>query len=141
MESVFDRLKRCRIKLGLNQAEMASIMDISQRDISELEAGKKKFIPTEYIQYLNNQGFSLDWIFNGGPDNLMKRTYQWIHSQEENSELSMVGERDGEYYKIDLSNKEITLSKEEYLKFIELAKLLDESKPLLKRIKRQNEID
>jgi transcriptional regulator with XRE-family HTH domain len=134
MDSVYSRLKRCRELLGFNQSQMADVTDMSQRDISELEAGKKKFIPTDYIQFLNNQGFSLDWIFNGGPDRLMKRTYQWIHSPKEDTELSQVADREGDYYKVRSPELEITT--QEYFDLMMMSKKLDEMKPVLDKLKR-----
>jgi transcriptional regulator with XRE-family HTH domain len=57
------QLKQARKLLNISQIEAASSSGISQRDISQLENGKKEFIPTPYIQYLNNCGIDLNTIF------------------------------------------------------------------------------
>jgi len=67
------------VLLGISQEDAARSCGISQRDISQLENGKKVFIHTEYIQYLHSRGVDLNSLFsdnevryvaqikNGGP--------------------------------------------------------------------------
>lgn len=62
--AVHDKLKAVRRFLSLSQKEIEEIVDLSQRDISQLENGKKKFIPIEYIQFMNKKGIPLDLLFN-----------------------------------------------------------------------------
>jgi hypothetical protein len=50
--------------LSLNQREAAELSGIKQATISFLERGEKKFIPTEYIQFLCEKGIDLNCIFN-----------------------------------------------------------------------------
>lgn len=64
-KSQTDRLRQAREQTGLNQAETAKASGITQKDISLLEGGKKKFIPPEYIHFLYNQGIDLNWLFEG----------------------------------------------------------------------------
>ncbi|WP_143813414.1 S24 family peptidase [Parabacteroides provencensis] len=61
---VYSKLKSARRLLSLSQTEIEKETSLSQRDISQLENGKKKFIPTVYIQYLNKAGVALDMLFN-----------------------------------------------------------------------------
>lgn len=61
---IYSKLKSARRLLSLSQSEIESEVGLSQRDISQLENGKKKFIPTEYIQYLNKIGVDLDSLFD-----------------------------------------------------------------------------
>jgi len=62
----YSRLKEARLLLNLSQAEIADKSGVSQRDISQLESGKKIFIPTSYIQFLNHSGIDLNSLFSEG---------------------------------------------------------------------------
>lgn len=62
--AVHDKLKAVRRFLSLSQKEIEMILDLSQRDISQLENGKKKFIPIEYIQFLNKKQIPLELLFD-----------------------------------------------------------------------------
>lgn len=61
---IYSKLKIARKLLSLSQREIEECVGLSQRDISLLENGKKKFIPTEYIQFLNKKGIDLEGLFN-----------------------------------------------------------------------------
>lgn len=61
---IYNKLKLIRKLLSLSQTEIEKETGLSQRDISQLENGKKKFIPTSYIQYLNKIGVSLEMLFD-----------------------------------------------------------------------------
>lgn len=50
--------------LSLSQSDIEGKTGLSQRDISQLENGKKKFIPTAYIQFLNSKGIPLNLLFD-----------------------------------------------------------------------------
>ena len=58
------KLREIRATLNLKQDQMASQAGLSQRDISLLENGKKEFIPTRYMQFLNRAGINLNWLFS-----------------------------------------------------------------------------
>ncbi|MCC8172622.1 MAG: hypothetical protein LIP00_12770, partial [Parabacteroides sp.] len=57
------------------------------RDISLLENGKKKFIPTEYIQFLNKKGIDLEGLFNDSlpADVFQKRLAAKLSGQDDDS--------------------------------------------------------
>ncbi|MEL6534476.1 MAG: helix-turn-helix domain-containing protein [Bacteroidota bacterium] len=57
------KLREIRTTLNLKQDQMASKAGLSQRDISLLENGKKEFIPTRYMRFLNRAGINLNWLF------------------------------------------------------------------------------
>lgn len=61
---IYSKLKAARRLLSLSQTEIEQETGLSQRDISQLENGKKKFIPTVYIQYLNKREVALDMLFD-----------------------------------------------------------------------------
>ncbi len=61
---VIENLFIARTLLALNQREAAEQAGIAQTIISLLERGEKKFIPTEYLQFLYNKGVDLNWLFN-----------------------------------------------------------------------------
>lgn len=60
----FKKLKLAREELGLNQTQLAKALSVSQRDISKMEAGEKKFIPKLYIEFLQEQGYDINTLFN-----------------------------------------------------------------------------
>ncbi|MCO4291416.1 helix-turn-helix domain-containing protein [Solitalea sp. MAHUQ-68] len=60
----FSYLKVAREQLGLTQKEAANASGISQRDISQLESGLKKFFPLAYILFLNVNGVNLNILFS-----------------------------------------------------------------------------
>ena len=60
----FNKLKEARLLLRLSQEEMAAQTGLVQRDISQLENGKREFIPNQFIQFLNKSGFDLGSLFN-----------------------------------------------------------------------------
>lgn len=59
-----EKLKKARKLLGETQAVAGKNSGVAQRDISYLEAGKKKYLPTEYILYLQKNGFDLNTLFD-----------------------------------------------------------------------------
>lgn len=67
MKELGEKLRAIREALQMNQAAIATQIGRQQRDISDLEQGKRKTVPTEYIQYLNTEGLDLNWLFNPEP--------------------------------------------------------------------------
>lgn len=65
METIGSRLKTARRKLNLSQEKFAADAGVLQKDVSLMESGRKKFIPTEYISYLSKQGIDLNWLYTG----------------------------------------------------------------------------
>ncbi|MGB7527674.1 hypothetical protein [Sphingobacterium cellulitidis] len=57
------KLKEVRELLGYSQGDIADKTGLKQKDISLLEAGKKKFIPLEYILFLYNQNIDINSIY------------------------------------------------------------------------------
>lgn len=66
---VIDKLFVVRTLLSLSQTEAAQEAGINQTSISLLERGEKKFIPTEYLQFLYNKGIDINWLFNENNNN------------------------------------------------------------------------
>ncbi|MBN1251547.1 MAG: helix-turn-helix transcriptional regulator [Bacteroidales bacterium] len=62
---IHNRLRLARIKLNLNQIQIADDLQIQQKSISELENGKLLNIPNRYIYYFHKKGVSLKWIYDG----------------------------------------------------------------------------
>lgn len=64
-----ERLKVIRESvIKVSQKTIALLCGISQRDVSQLESGKKKFLPLEYIQFLNTKGIDLNVLFGSDED-------------------------------------------------------------------------
>lgn len=61
---IYSKLKSIRKVLSLSQSDIEIETGLSQRDISQLENGKKKFIPTTYIQFLNKKNIPLNLLFD-----------------------------------------------------------------------------
>lgn len=59
-----EKLKTARKSFGDTQAVAGKKSGVAQRDISYLEAGKKKYLPTEYILYLQKNGIDLNSLFD-----------------------------------------------------------------------------
>lgn len=58
-----NKLKAAREVLNLSQSEASRLSGLVQKDISLLEAGKKKFIPKEYIHFLYSNGIDINSIY------------------------------------------------------------------------------
>ena len=63
VDSINERLKEARIKLGLKQSEVAADLNIQQKSISEIENGHINNIPNTYIYYFYKKSISLIWIY------------------------------------------------------------------------------
>lgn len=70
---ISNKLKLIRKVLSLSQSDIESETGLSQRDISQLENGKKKFIPTAYIQFLNKKNIPLNLLFD---DSLLLQDFE-----------------------------------------------------------------
>lgn len=60
----FDKIRVARTELGLNQSDFASVVGVSQKDVSKLESGMKKFMPKEYIQFLMKHNYDINTLFD-----------------------------------------------------------------------------
>ncbi|MDJ1466605.1 S24 family peptidase [Xanthocytophaga flava] len=83
MENLHARLKHCRVKLGLNQQTLSQRVKINQKDVSLIEAGKRKYIPEEYFLYLSSEGIDLNWLYTGKGEMYLKDTLQKYNSKQE----------------------------------------------------------
>ena len=61
---IYSKLKELRAFLKLTQKDIQDATGLSQRDISQLENGEKKFIPTSYIQFLNKKNIPLNLLYD-----------------------------------------------------------------------------
>lgn len=66
--NAFDRLFIARTFLSLSQKEAAEQAGINAASVSIMERGEKKFIPTEYLQFLYTKGVDINWIFSDSND-------------------------------------------------------------------------
>lgn len=64
----FEKIREARELLKLNQSEFAKEIGVTQKDVSLLESGNKKFIPNKYIDYLVKNDFDMNTIFNDDLD-------------------------------------------------------------------------
>ncbi len=60
----YNKFKEIREYLRLSQTEMAEKVGLLQSDISQLEIGKKKFIPTNLIDFLIKENFDINALFD-----------------------------------------------------------------------------
>jgi len=94
-----ERFKIARRLLGHTQQEAAEISGLTQRDVSQLETGRKEFIPTQYIQYLNNMGININSIYNKNVQVSKKKQPKEQPNEQPNAKI----------------NKDLPLNKSEYL--------------------------
>lgn len=64
MENLSEKFRAARDVLRLNQTDVERNTGVWQTDISMLENGKKKFVPTEYLVYLSLRGIDLNALFD-----------------------------------------------------------------------------
>ena len=57
------KLRTIRQEFNMTQLELAQASGLSQRDISQLENGRKEGLPKEFIQFLHSRGVDLNWLF------------------------------------------------------------------------------
>jgi transcriptional regulator with XRE-family HTH domain len=61
-----NKLKEARSILGLTQAQLAEILGASVSTIKEIEAGRQKNLPIEFVEKLADKfGFSYRWLLVG----------------------------------------------------------------------------
>lgn len=88
--NIWSRLKNVRVALHLSQKAMGETAGIPQKDISQLENGKKKFIPIEYILYLYERGVNLNWLFGGQGEMLQaNRVSGYVQNDNEQESLRL----------------------------------------------------
>ncbi|UOQ54230.1 helix-turn-helix domain-containing protein [Hymenobacter cellulosivorans] len=63
MEWIPAKLRTIRQEFNMTQLEMAQGSGLSQRDISQLENGRKEGLPKEFIHFLHSRGVDLNWLF------------------------------------------------------------------------------
>lgn len=71
MNNLFNKIKKARELIGLSQQQFADEAGVSQRDVSQLENGKREFIPNSIILLLNKYLIDINSIFNDGTDVLL----------------------------------------------------------------------
>lgn len=79
---IYGKLKQIRELLGVSQTQASISSGIKQKDISLLETGQKKFIPSEYILFLYNLGVDLNTLFD---DSLEISVYNNAHTPDTRS--------------------------------------------------------
>ncbi|MCB2409144.1 helix-turn-helix domain-containing protein [Hymenobacter lucidus] len=57
------KLRIIRQEFRMTQLELAQASGLSQRDISQLENGRKEGLPKEFIHFLHTRGVDLNWLF------------------------------------------------------------------------------
>ncbi len=87
--------------LGYTQSQMAEKLEIPQKDVSRMESGKVKFIPNQYIRFLYEEKFDLNWVFY--EDNARLH----IRLDDENTPPNIAGKPLSEYNYRQDSEKEI----------------------------------
>ena len=65
---VFDKLYIVRKLISLNQKDAAEKSGLKQSTISTLERGDKNSLPSNYINFLYQNGIDLNWIFSSDSD-------------------------------------------------------------------------
>jgi len=79
MYLIASKIKETRIFLRLSQGEFASKSGMTQYDVSSMENGKKKFIPTSLLQFLISSGISLAKLLDDRVS-ILRNLYAKIHA-------------------------------------------------------------
>ena len=62
------KFRMARLLINHSQVQASKMSGLSQRDISQIENGKRTFIPTAYIQYLHNEELDMNSIFGSSDE-------------------------------------------------------------------------
>lgn len=81
MNNIYIKIKKAREMLKLTQVAVADLSGVSQRNISDMENGIKKFIPNEYIQFLHINGIDINSIFDDSFDVKLKNSIKGDNNQ------------------------------------------------------------
>jgi transcriptional regulator with XRE-family HTH domain len=68
MDKVHIKIKKARKLLGFTQSQAGDLCGIDQYKISDIENGKSKFIPNQYMEFLHINGIDLNSIFDDSFD-------------------------------------------------------------------------
>jgi transcriptional regulator with XRE-family HTH domain len=112
METIGSRLKIIRKKLNFSQGQLAEQSGVLQKDVSLLESGRKKFIPTEFILYLSNQGIDLNWLYTGRgeifrQDTLKKYKYETNTEADPTRVIPFYGRNSPELVTVDTEGNSV----------------------------------
>jgi len=88
--TIFEKLKQARLILQLTQNELSKLVEMSQKDVSLLEKGKREFIPIRYIRFLLSKKIDINSLF------------------EDNQEIKMIETNKNEN-NLSISNKELEI--------------------------------
>ena len=61
---IHEKIKKARLDSNMSQINFAKHLGVHQHDVSKMEKGQKKFIPQPYINFLIDQGYDLNSIFD-----------------------------------------------------------------------------
>lgn len=73
VNSVKQRIKQARISLGYTQKQVAKMQCMQQYNISRQEIGNV-YPSLEYLNFLEQEGVNLNWIFSGKGDAFLNKT-------------------------------------------------------------------
>src|ERR1700748_417361 len=62
--TIAERLKIARELTGFSQTEAGTRSGVGQKEISLLEKGTRKFIPNQYMQFLQKEGIDINSLFD-----------------------------------------------------------------------------
>ncbi|NVP25584.1 helix-turn-helix domain-containing protein [Treponema phagedenis] len=65
METIGERFKKLRLKLGLNQAELARIIQANPSLMSDIERGEKEPSKNVIISLVENFKLNANWLLTG----------------------------------------------------------------------------
>jgi len=107
--TAFEKIKEAREKLGLSQKDFALSVGVTQKDVSMLEAGNKKFIPNKYIDFLLSENFDLNSIFDDDQDLKFKTELENSTGVNEGTQVyTLRTDRNHDFQNIPLYNIEAT---------------------------------
>lgn len=105
MIEIFSRFKDARKALGYKQEDFAIKLGISQRDVSQIETGKRQFISPDIIQFMHKNGIDLNWLITGEGEMFLSETSSIMAHEE----LPAYGSND-EAWRIAIEAKNETIA-------------------------------
>jgi len=89
----YQRVIELREYFGMTQEELAKAINMQQGGISRFEKGETKNIPKQYIQFLKNNGISLDWLMGWSSVMFINKSKEIKEFKETDDDTAIVAEK------------------------------------------------
>ena len=87
------KVQKARIYAGMNQTAFAQKLGLSQNDVWRMENGEKKFVSRAYIDFMLEQGYDLNSLFDTNLDLQKNKQERSLELNADNIEKSSENEK------------------------------------------------